>query len=63
MGRALAFDGQVLPEPLELKHTHVGAVDQLCAGDKTSLVSSFGSFLKEDDYPKLKEPLLKLLHQ
>ncbi len=63
MGRALAFDGQVLPEPLELKHTHVGAVNQPCAGNKTSQVSSLGSFLKVGDYPELKRPLLKLLHQ
>ncbi len=28
LGRALTFDGQVLPEPLELKYTPVGAVNQ-----------------------------------
>ncbi len=61
--RALAFDGQVLPEPLELKHTPVGAVNQPCAGDKTSQASSLGSFLKVGDYPELKGSLLKLLHQ
>ncbi len=63
MDRAIAFDGQVLPEPLELKHTPVGAVNQPCGGDKTSQVSSLGSFLKVGDYPELKGPLLKLLHQ
>ncbi len=63
LGRALAFDGQVLPEPLELKHTPVGAINQPCAGDKTSQASSLGSFLKVGDYPELKGPLLKLLHQ
>ncbi len=63
LGRALAFDGQVLPEPLELKRTSVGAVNQPCAGDKTSQVSSLGSFLKVGDYFELKGPLLKLLHR
>ncbi len=63
MGRALAFDGQVLSEPLELKHTPVGAVNQPCTGDKKSQASSLGSFLKVGDYPELKEPFVKLLHQ
>ncbi len=63
LGRALAFDGQMLPEPLELKHTPVGAVNQPCAGDKTSQASSLGSFLKVDDYSELKGPLLRFLHQ
>ncbi len=63
LGRALAFDGQVLPEPLELKHTPVGAVNQPCSGDKTSQASSVGSFLRVGDKPELKGPLLKLLHQ
>ncbi len=63
MGPILTFDGQVLPEPLELKHTPVGAVNQPCVGDKTSQVSSLGSFLNVGDYPELKRPLLKLLHQ
>ncbi len=63
LGRALAFDGQVLPEPLELKHTPVAAVNQPCAGDKTSQASSLGSFLKVGDYSEVKGPLLKLLHQ
>ncbi len=45
LGCALAFDGQVLPEPLELKHTPVGAVNQPCAGDKIRQASSLGSFL------------------
>ncbi len=36
LGRALVFDGLVLQEPLELKHTPVGAVNQPCAGKKTS---------------------------
>ncbi len=40
LGSAQAFNGQVLPEPLELKHTPIGAVNQPCAGDKTSQVSS-----------------------
>ncbi len=53
----------MLPEPLELKHTPVDAVYQPCAGDKTSQVSSLGSFLKVGDYPELKGLLLKLLHQ
>ncbi len=63
LGRALAFDGQVLPEPLELKHTPVGAVNQPCACEKTSYASSIGSFLKVGDYPELIGPLRKLLHQ
>ncbi len=63
LGRALAFDGQVLPEPLELKYIPVGAVNQPCAGGKTSQASSIGSFLKVGDYLELKGPLLKLLHQ
>ncbi len=63
LGRALAFDGQVLPEPLELKHTPVGAVNQPCAGDKIRQASSLGSFLKVGDYPELKGPFLKFLHQ
>ncbi len=53
----------MLPEPLELKHTHVAAVNQPCAGDKTSQASSLGSLLKMRDYPELKGPFLKLLHQ
>ncbi len=63
MGRALAFDGQVSPEPLELEHTRVEAVNQPCAGDKTSQASSLVFSLKVDDYSELKGPLLKLLHQ
>ncbi len=63
LGRALAFDWQVLPEPMELKHTPVGAVNQPCAGNKTSQASSLGFFLKVGDYLELKGPLLKLLHQ
>ncbi len=63
LGRALAFDGQVIPESLELKHTPVGAVHQPCAGDKTSQASSLGAFLKVGDYSELKGPPLKLLHQ
>ncbi len=45
LGCALAFDGQVLPKPLEFKHTPVDAVNQPCAGGKTSQGSSLGSFL------------------
>ncbi len=60
---ALQRDGQLLPEPLELKHTPVGAGNQPCAGDKTSQASSLGSFLKVGDYSELKGPPLKLLHQ
>ncbi len=63
LGRALVFDGLVLPGPLEFKHAPVGAVNQPCAGDKTSKASSLGSFLKVGDYPELKGKLLKLLHQ
>ncbi len=66
LGRALAFDGQVLPELLELKHTPAGAVNQPCAGDKTSQASSvffFFFFLKVGDYNELKGSLLKLIHQ
>ncbi len=63
LGRALAFDGLVLPEPLLLKHTPVGAVNQPCPGGKTSQASSLGSFLKVSDCLELKGPLLKLLHQ
>ncbi len=60
LGCALAFDGQLLPEPLELKHTPVGAVYQPCAGYKTSQASYLGSFLKVGDYSKLKGPFLKI---
>ncbi len=63
LGRALAFDGQVLPEPLELKHTPVGAVNQPCADDETSQASSLGSFLRVGDYPEMNGALVKLLHQ
>ncbi len=52
----------MLPEPLELKYTPVGAVNQPCAGDKISQASSLGSFLKVSDYLELNGPLLKLLH-
>ncbi len=44
----------MLPEPLELKHTPVGAVNQPCAGDKTSQASFIGSFIKVGDYSELK---------
>ncbi len=63
LGRALAFDGQVLPEPLELRLTCVGAVGQPGAGDKTYQASAVATLVKVVDYPELKGPLLKLLHQ
>ncbi len=61
--RTLAFDEQVLPEPLELKHTPIGTIIQPCAGDKTSRASSLGSLLKLGDYFDLNGPLIKLLLQ
>ncbi len=63
LGHALAFDGQVSPEPLELRRTCVGALGQPGTGDKTCQTSAIAPLVKVVDYPELKGPLLKLLHQ
>ncbi len=63
MSCALAFNGQVMPGPVELPHACVGAVNHSSASDKTTQDLSFNSHVKVLDYPELKPSHLNLLNK
>ncbi len=39
LSRALGFNGQVIPEPVEVPHTSIGAVNHSPTSDKTTHVT------------------------
>ncbi len=63
LSRALAFNGQVMPEPVELPPTYIGAVNHFPASDKTTPKLSLDSHAIILDYPELKTSILSLLNR
>ncbi len=60
LSSAPAFNGQVMPEPVELSHARVGAVSHSSANDKSTHYLSLDSRVKVVDYHELKPSLLSL---
>ncbi len=65
LSRALAFNGQVMAEPVELLPTCIGAVNYNYSptSDKTTPNLSLDSHVKIVDYPDLKTSLMSLLNK
>ncbi len=63
LSRALAFNGQVITEPVELPSTCIGAVNHSPTSDKRTPNLSLDSHVKIVDYPELKTSLLSLLNK
>ncbi len=62
LSRTLAFNGQVMPEPVELPPTCIGAVNHSPTSDETTPNLSLDSHVIMD-YPELKTSLLNLLNK
>ncbi len=52
-----------MPEPVELPHACIGAVNHSSTSDMTTQGLSFDSHVKVMDYPELKASLLSLLNK
>ncbi len=64
MSHALAYDGEVIPLPLELSRGCIDAVDQnSSAASKASETASLDSTVTVMDYPEDKNSLFNLLHE
>ncbi len=64
MSHALPYNGQIVPEPLELSCACIGAVNQnLSSASKASQTASLDPLVKIMDYPEHRDSLLTLLYK
>ncbi len=63
LAQALAFDGQVIPTPIQLPSVSVGAVHDSSASTEKSSTASLESLVKVVDYPEHRPSLLSLLNK
>ncbi len=64
LSHALAYDGQIVPGPLDLSRAGIGAFDQNSpVASKASAPASIDSLVKIVDYPEHRDSLLTLLHK
>ncbi len=63
LAEALAFDGQVMPTPIQLPSVSVGAVQDSSASSEKSSTASLDSLVKVVDYPEHRSSLLTLLNK
>ncbi len=64
LSHALAYDGQIVPEPLELSRACIGAVDHSSiVTSNSSVPASLDSLVKVMDYPEQRDSLFMLLHK
>ncbi len=63
LSQALAFDGQVMPTPIQLFSVSVGAVRDSSAISEKSSTASLDFLVKVVDYPEHRSSLLSLLNK
>ncbi len=63
LAQELAFDGQVIPTPIQLPSVSVGAVHDSSASTEKSSTVSLDSLVKVVDYPEHRPSLLSLLNK
>ncbi len=61
--RLRSMDKYVMPEPVELPPTYIGAINHSPTSDKTTPNLFLDSNVKIVDYPELKTSLLSLLNK
>ncbi len=61
LSKALAYDKQVIPEPMEFPRTCVASVGQLPCDSERGLDPTLSSFFSVVDHPELKQSLMTLL--
>ncbi len=63
LAQALAFNGQVMPTPIQLPSVSVGAVHDSSASSEKFSMASLDSLVKVVDYPEHRSSLLSLLNK
>ncbi len=61
--QALAFDGQVMPAPIQLPSVNVGGVHDSSTSTEKSSTASLDTLVKVVDYPEHRPSLLSLLNK
>ncbi len=63
LAQVIAFDGQVMPTPIQLPSVSVGAVHDSPASSEKSSTASLDPLVKVVDYPEHRPSLLSLLNK
>ncbi len=63
LAQVLAFDGQVIPTPIQLPSVSVGAIHDSSASTEKSSTASLDSLVKVVDYPEHRPSLLSSLNK